>query len=188
MAPCLRRPILHGNGKQQSPPHAATFAIIASMSPGQTSPAATAIVCACATEERQCCPSFRLLRCLEDHSKLFPEVVLVGVGQLAPHITTEVDWESLFSSAKQLSDPKRSRTKVRNYERLVIAKHRLDRIYLHQEHVLREHMQRNGTKDGWDEKEDREDLSSYLEIEKEQCLKMNPHNTEIFGGNDDEEE
>jgi len=32
------------------------------------------------------------------------------------------------------------------------------------------------------------DLSSYLEIEKEQCLKMNPHNTEIFGGNDDEEE
>ena len=56
---------------------------------------------------------------------------MVCVGQIRPHISTEVDCESLFSEAGFLADPRRSHTDVCLYERLVIVKHCLGRIYYH---------------------------------------------------------
>ena len=48
---------------------------------------------------------------------------------MAPHITTEIDCESLFSQAGHAAQPNRNRTVVETFERLVIAKHSVSRIY-----------------------------------------------------------
>ena len=70
-----------------------------------------------------------------DHKKIFPGIFHVGVGQICPHVTMEVDCESLFSQAGFLADAHRAKTLVRFYERLVITKHRLHCIYCHLPHV-----------------------------------------------------
>ena len=59
----------------------------------------------------------------------FPALHKVVVGQFAPHVSTEVDCESLFSQAGHLANPKRVNTKIRDYEHQVVAKHRLQHIY-----------------------------------------------------------
>ena len=43
----------------------------------------------------------------------FPAIYHVGVGQLCPHISTEVDCESLFSQAGFLADERRASTNFR---------------------------------------------------------------------------
>eukprot|EP00956_Cyclotella_meneghiniana_P043151 scaffold254822_cov139-Cyclotella_meneghiniana.AAC.1 len=53
-----------------------------------------------------------------DHKIHFPGLSTVVIGQFAPHITTEVDCESLFSQAGHLSHPNRSRTVAETFERL----------------------------------------------------------------------
>ncbi|KAL7531131.1 hypothetical protein ACHAXR_003875, partial [Thalassiosira sp. AJA248-18] len=76
---------------------------------------------------------FDLVSYVMDHSiptsiKKKPPFVGIGnviIGQLAPHITTEVDCESLFSQAGHLSQPNRNRTTAETFERMVMAKHRL---------------------------------------------------------------
>ena len=42
---------------------------------------------------------------------------------MAPHITTEVDCESLFSQTGHLSHPNRARTIAETFERLSMSKH-----------------------------------------------------------------
>ena len=64
-----------------------------------------------------------------DHKFHFPGLSTVVIGQLSPHITTEVDRESLFSQAGHLSHPKRSRTVAETFKRLIMANHILSRIY-----------------------------------------------------------
>jgi hypothetical protein len=78
---------------------------------------------------------YNILSYLFDHKKIFPGIFHVGVGQICPHVTTEVDCESLFSQAGFLADACRAKTLVHFYERLVITKHRLHRIYCHLPHV-----------------------------------------------------
>ena len=43
-----------------------------------------------------------------DHQFEFPGLSTIIIGQLGPHITTEVDCESLFSMAGHLSHPNRN--------------------------------------------------------------------------------
>lgn len=102
---------------------------------------------------------------LEDHKTKFPAVYNVGIGQIAPHITTEVDCESLFSQAGFLADPRRSRIGGRHYERVVMTKHRLGQIYCHVPDVQELYLNRWHEKN-WDENDER-DANVFLELEKE---------------------
>ena len=116
---------------------------------------------------------YDIVHYLIDFEDRFPALTHVGIGQLAPHITTEVDCESLFSQSGFLSHPRRAQTNTRTYERLVIGKHRLQRIYCHVPDVIRLYMERH-SKNDWDEKDNRDDIS-FLEIEKEIWKEQFPH-------------
>ena len=113
---------------------------------------------------------------LNDFSDRFPALSHVGIGQLCPHISTEVDCESLFSTAGFMSHPRRANTNIRTYERLVKGKHCLQRIYCHVPSVYRMYMKRHKEGD-WDEKDNRED-DRFLELEKEIWKEMYPHHSE----------
>ena len=67
---------------------------------------------------------------------------------------------------------------VRLYERLVIVKHRLGRIYCHIPAVKELYLRRWKEKD-WDEHEER-DTNEFLQLEKEIYLGMFPHNKQLF--------
>ena len=73
---------------------------------------------------------------------------------------------------------KRCNTAVRHYERLVVAKHRLGRIFCSPEAVHRLFMQRFND-NSWDENEARDD-KEFLQIEKEICLESAPSLAEEF--------
>ena len=75
-----------------------------------------------------------------------------------------------------MAHPRRAHTNICTYERLVIEKHRLQRIYCHVPSVYRLYMERNKS-DKWDEKDNRED-ERFLEIEKEIWKEMFPHHNE----------
>jgi len=118
-----------------------------------------------------------------DHKDLFPAVFHVGVGQLSSHLTSEVDCESLFSHAGHISDPLRSSTKVRTFERLVIAKHRLKHIYCCPKKVQKLYLRRKQA-NNWDEDEERDD-QTFLDMEKKIYDKMFPHDDGVLGGDED---
>ena len=107
---------------------------------------------------------------------------MIVVGQLAPHITTEVDCESLFSQAGHLSDPTCASTKTRTFERLVIAKHRMQRIHCCPQKVKALYLKRKRAND-WDEKTERDD-NSFLEAEKEIYLTKFPENVGMFNADE----
>ena len=65
---------------------------------------------------------------MEYHKSMFRGLANVFVGKLAPHITTEVDCESLYSQAGHAAQPNHNRTVAEIFERLVIANHRMARI------------------------------------------------------------
>jgi len=112
-----------------------------------------------------------------DHALDFLSLNSVFVGETAPHLSTEVDCESLFSMAGYKSHPSQSQTDIRNYERLVVAKHRMSRIYCDPSLVHKTFMDRFKT-NSWDEKDERDD-TEFLEIEKEIYLKTFPHMKEL---------
>jgi hypothetical protein len=109
---------------------------------------------------------------------------MVCVGQICPHISTEVDCELLFSEAGFLADPRRSLTNVRLYERLVIVKHRLGRIYCHIPAVKELYLRRWKKKD-WDEHEER-DTKEFLELAKEIYSEMFPYIEQFFEDDDED--
>ena len=129
---------------------------------------------------------YDVVRFLEHHKDTFPAIYTVCVGQICPHISTEVDCESLFSQAGFLADPRRSLTSVRLYERLVMTKHRLGRIYCHLPAVKELYLKRWREKD-WDEREER-DAKEFLELEKAIHLETFPHDKQFFEDEEDEEE
>ena len=107
---------------------------------------------------------YDIVKYLLDMQKTFPSISNVGIGQYAPHITTEVDRESLFSQADFLAEARRSRTDLRMYERLVVGKHRLSRIHCSIARVTELFLKRWKEND-WDEQDDRDD-TEFLEAEK----------------------
>ncbi len=123
---------------------------------------------------------FDLVNYVMDHSiatsiKKKPPFVGTGnviIGQLAPHIDTEVDCESLFSQAGHLSQPNRSRTTAETFERMVMAKHRLARIYCCPKMVKKEFHERHKRK-SWSNEEDRDDLAFWEGLKRE-YLQDNP--------------
>ena len=88
----------------------------------------------------------------------------VFCDRLGPWCPTEGCCETLFSNAGHLNDPRRMMMRIRMYERLVIGKHRMERIYLSTEEILRRYMKRFRD-NSWDEEEER-DARDYLEQEK----------------------
>ena len=127
---------------------------------------------------------YNLVKYLEDHKTEFPAIHEIGIGQICPHISTEVDCESLFSQAGFVADPRRSKMKVRLYERLVSTKHRLGRIYCHVPDVKELYMKRWKDND-WDESEER-DADEFLDLEKKIYLKAFPYNKAMFEDEDDD--
>ena len=113
-----------------------------------------------------------------DHKLQFPILSKVVIGQLSPHITTEVDCESLFSQAGHLSHPNRNRTVAETFERLVMAKHRLSRFHCDKLKVKNEFIRRWNNK-LFNKDEDRDDIE-FWEQQKKEYLQMNPHDSELF--------
>ena len=126
---------------------------------------------------------FDLIAFFVAHKRELPALNSIVIGQLAPHISTEVDCESLFSEAGFLADKRRSRIGVRYYERLVTLKHRLHRIYCHQPLVVARFLQR-WQRDEWREQDEIE-VNEFFKIEKELYLQRYPNGGHVF---DDVEE
>ena len=129
---------------------------------------------------------YDIAKYLLDHRDQFPAVYHVGVGQLCPHISTEVDCESLFSQAGFLADARRSNTNFRFYERLVITKHRLRRIYCPKQ-LVKDMFMKRFKDDDWDEQGDR-DAADFLEVEKSIFLEDFPMYADLFRYEDDGED
>ena len=129
---------------------------------------------------------YDIVRYLTDFADRYPALNHVAIGQLCPHVTTEVDCESLFSQSGFLSHPRRTKTEIRTYERLVTGKHRLQRIYCHVPDVVRLYMERH-SKNEWDEKDNRDDIA-FLEIEKEIWKEQFPHRANHLNDENDSEE
>ena len=89
---------------------------------------------------------------------------------MAPHITTEVDCESLFSQTGHLSHPNRARTIAETFERLSMSKHRLSRIYCCRKRVIAEFLER-WRKKLWSNDDDRDDVA-FWDQQKEEYLKF----------------
>ena len=120
-----------------------------------------------------------------EHEKVFPGLSKVFIGSLAPHINTEVDCESLFSQAGHLAHPNRNRTVAETFEHLVMAKHRLSRIYCSPEKVRVEFMER-WKRHAWSDKEDRDDVEFWVNQRKE-YLEENPTHVQFLSELDDTE-
>ena len=118
---------------------------------------------------------YDIVQYVTDFADRFPSLYHVGIGQLCPHISTEVDCESLFSQAGFMSHPQRAHTNILTYKQLLIGKHRLQRIYCHVPAVYRLYMERHKS-DKWEEKDNREDVM-FVEIEKEIWKEMFPHHS-----------
>lgn len=128
---------------------------------------------------------YDIVKYLTDFKNDYPTLYAVGVGQLAPHVTSEVDCESLFSQVGFLSDPRRAKAAIRMYERLVIGKHRLHRIYCSIPKEI-ELYQERARKNDRGEKEERDDLA-FLKLEKEIWTEMFPETAKHYLAEEEEE-
>ena len=115
-----------------------------------------------------------------------PGIYEVGRGPIGSHVSSEVDCESLFSQADVVADSRRARLDIRFYERLVMAKHRLSRVYCHIPDVVDLYMKRWSEND-WKEDDER-DAREFLELEKKIFLEKYPRSKEIFNDEGEEEE
>ena len=124
-------------------------------------------------------------RFMNDHESEFPSLSNVVIGQLASRVPTKVGCESLFSVSGHVNDPRRMGMYIRLYERLVIGKHRMQRIYVSAENVKKRYMDRHLSND-WDEDEERDSLE-YLELELE-IWKQDYPQAAAKGAGDEEED
>ena len=104
---------------------------------------------------------------------------------MAPHITTEVDCESLFSQTGHLSHPNRARTIAETFERLSMSKHRLSRIYCCRKRVIAEFLER-WRKKLWSNDDDRDDVA-FWDQQKEEYLNENPSHEAMFAGEEEDD-
>ena len=116
----------------------------------------------------------------KDHTKQLPSLENTFTGKLASHSTSEADCESLFSESGHLAKPHMNRTSIETFERLVIAKHCMARVYCCKHKVLLEFLRRWKSKK-FGEKEDRDDLE-FWEQEKNIFLEEFPQHDGIFDG------
>ena len=113
-----------------------------------------------------------------DHKKILPALYNVAVDQLVPHITTEVECEYLFSQEGHLYYPIHFSTKTKTFELLLIAEHRMHRIYCcpNKVNTIYLHIMKDKTRYGKLERDDR----IVLDLEKKIYLDMFPHNEGVF--------
>ena len=105
------------------------------------------------------------------------------IGTLAPHITTEVDCESLFLTRLRLDmlpiqTVTGQRTVAETFERLEMTKHCLSSIYCCPVKVKLEFLDR-WRKKAWSEKEDRDDIA-FWEQQKKEYLEVNPTHRQMI--------
>lgn len=121
---------------------------------------------------------YNIVQFFLDAEQDFPALSVVVVGQLAPHITTEVDCESLFSQAGHQLQPNRNRTITETFERLVMAKYRMSRMYCCKSKVMKEFIDRT-TKKNWRDGDDGDD-QEFWENQKNEYLQQNPSHQGLF--------
>jgi hypothetical protein len=63
---------------------------------------------------------YDVVQYFHDHGEAYPSLSKIFIGTLAPHITTEVDCESLFSQAGHAAHQNYIRTVAETFERQVI--------------------------------------------------------------------
>ena len=126
----------------------------------------------------------RCFRLFEDVQIEFRSLSYVYIGQLAGRVPTEVGCETLFSVSGQLNCSRRMSMFVRLYERLVIGKHRMSRIYVSSGNVKKRYLQRH-IANNWDEDEER-DSREYLEQEREIWQEGNPRNAAAMAEEDEQ--
>ena len=126
----------------------------------------------------------RCFRLFDDVQIEFPSLSYVYIGQLAGRVPTEVGCETLFSMSGQLNCARRMSMFVRLYERLVIGKHRMSRIYVSSGNVKKRYLQRHIAND-WDEDEER-DSKEYLEQEREIWEEGNPRDATTMAEEDEQ--
>ena len=125
--------------------------------------------------------SYDIVAFFQDHCKQLPGLNN-AMGKVAPHSTSEANCESLFSESGHLAKPHMNRTANETFERLVIAKHRMSRIYCSPAKVKEEFLRRwKGKLFGKDE--DRDDLQ-FWEQEKSIFLEEFPQHRDVFDGMD----
>ena len=104
----------------------------------------------------------------------------------APHVSTECDCESLFSESGHLAKPHMNRFNNETFERLVIAKHRMGRIYCSKAKVQFEFLCR-WKNNSWGKEHDHDDLV-FWEQEKSIYLEEFPQHSGLFEGMETDEE
>ena len=98
---------------------------------------------------------YDIIKMLKDHKEIFPGINNVGVGQYGPYISTEVYFENLFNKSGYISQPNRANKRIRKFERSVISKHRLQRIFCDHKKVERFHLKRHANNE-WDDNGERD--------------------------------
>ena len=83
-----------------------------------------------------------------------------------------------FSQAYHAAQPNRNRATAETFERQIMAKHRLARIYCDPVAVKKEFMERH-KKGKWNAKEDLDDLA-FWESQKREYLHQNPNHRGMF--------
>ncbi|EJK72779.1 hypothetical protein THAOC_05653 [Thalassiosira oceanica] len=112
------------------------------------------------------------------------------MGKLAPqHSTSEANCESLFSESGHLAKPHMNRVSNETFERLVIAKHRMSRIYCSSPAKVKEEFLRRWKGKLFGKDEDRDDLQLILGKKNlfTTYLEEFPQHSDLFDGVDGEE-
>ena len=102
--------------------------------------------------------------------------------------TNEVGCERFFSSAGYVSDPRRTSLKVRNYEAIAMLKRNMQNVYVNEEWVVQQYLEREKTKN-WDKNQTADDKAMY-ELERDILVDQLGVNVEPlqWGENEDDDE
>ena len=98
---------------------------------------------------------FNLVKFLGHNKRVYPYLYKL-VCCLSSLRTSEVGCERFFSTAGYVSNPRRTRLKVKNYERIAMLKRNLSHIYIDEDWVVERYMHLEKTKE-WDNNDTKED-------------------------------
>ena len=107
---------------------------------------------------------FDLIKFLDRNKKTFPYLYKLGCC-LASLKTNEVGCERFFSQAGYVSNPRRTRLNVHNYEAMAMLKRNMQQVFIDEDWVVQQYMSLESSK-GWETEETRQDnLVTALERE-----------------------
>ena len=100
-----------------------------------------------------------LLRFFEDHRNMFPTLWIISQCEMSNQVV-EVGCERFFNISGYVSSEKRTRLKVRTYERLAILAAMIQKVYIDYEWIAKEYLRRTRNK-LWDTETTNESLKCF---------------------------